>query len=93
MVKTKEWHKDRIKELKFQRDIKINKDNRLHLFLLASFSIIVVFFTYELSTTKRLFWITILGLLIIGLLFILPLTPKYKENKLIQNNFNSILNR
>lgn len=91
---SKEWHKNRIKELKFHKEIKTNQDNRNHITLIALLSVVVVFLSYEFSSDNVKLW----GLFILYLVFVLLMWAikreiSYPEDKQIQRNFDVILGR
>jgi hypothetical protein len=91
---SKEFHLNRIKELKFQRDIKINKDNRNHNTLIASISIIVIFLLFEYSKKeKRMGWIIFFAIAFFILIWAINREVYYAENKIIQRNLDAIFGR
>ncbi len=91
---SKEYRLNKIKELEFQRDIKINQDNRTHTTLIALLSIVTIFFIFELQNPgKSIYWIVGLGISFFSLMWIINKEIHYKENKKIQNEFDIILGR
>ncbi len=91
---SKNFYLNKIKELEFQRDVKINQDNRTHTSLIASISIFVILFMFEISKIeKRIGWIVILGVLFLILIWAINREIHYPENEKIQRNYDVIMGR
>lgn len=91
---SREYHKIRIEELKFKRDVKRNADNRIHSTLTALVSITVVMLIFELgSKEKSIGWLFVLFLCFIVTVIAINRDVKYKEDRLLQKNFNILLGR
>jgi hypothetical protein len=93
-MEDKEWHRDRIDELKFKINQK-NEDYQRNLFIFgALLSATLILFIFELQKElKHLGWILILGLLIILEIGILTRNPPSlkEENRKIRNNYSALL--
>ena len=91
---SKEYHKNRINELKFQRDIKKNQNNRTHNIIIATLSLTALFFIFEIQQSElRLGWIVTLGIMFFILMWAINKEIKYPENEKIQHNYDALLNR
>ena len=91
---SKEYHTKRIDELKFQRDIKKNQDNRTHNTLLATLSITVIFFIFEIQKAeKSLGWIITLGISFFVLMWAINREIQYSEDEKIQQSYDVLMGR
>ncbi|CAD6490311.1 MAG: hypothetical protein KFBDDELM_00192 [Candidatus Argoarchaeum ethanivorans] len=93
-----EWYKNRIEELKFQKEIRINQDNRTCITLVVFLPIVFAVLQYELSNNKDVVCLILLyvvfSILQITLLcatWYFGKENRYPENKEIQNYFDLLL--
>ena len=94
-MQSREWHLDRIEELKFKRNNNLEQHNRYKNTLIALLSVIAVFFVFEISKQeKNILWVILLGVGIIVVIFVIDIKPNTKkEDDKIQRNYDAILGR
>ncbi len=93
-MKSKEWHLNRIEELKFLRQISLDKQIRLHGTFIALLSVTAVFFIFELQKKE----INITNLISLAICIVVSLimintgdTSLKAYDELIQKNYDVLL--
>jgi hypothetical protein len=100
-MRAREWHLDRIEELKFQKIKKIDEYNRYNLLLIAILSLATAFFIFGLSAQTfeyRRMTVILFGILIILIVFAIWFSNRKgpginEEDLLVQRNYDAILGR